>query len=151
LNILFGSISNVDLYAREITIKCDFLVPEILEDLENAYKDKRKLKFRYNVTSGKSKNFAQQKCWYGSIYLILLGKEVMPTKDAMQIEDEEQRKSIFPVKWIDYGGVQKPVVKRMHECSWDEMQRNIEVLHERHQHLKINGEEINFSNLKLNG
>ena len=149
MNTLFGHISNVNVYTREVTIKTDFLTPEILESLEESYKDKRKLKFRYNATSKHSKTFAQQKCWYGSLYLILLGKEVMPTKDALNIEDEEQRKSIFPVKWIDYGGIQKPVVKRMHECSWEEMQRNLEVLHERHQHLKINGKEIDFSNLKL--
>ena len=149
MNILYGQISNVNLYTREITIKSDFLTPEILGSLEEIYRDKRKLKFKYNVTSQKSKTFAQQKCWYGSLYLILLGKEVVPTKEAMEIEDEEQRKAIFPVKWIEYGEMQKARPKRMHECSWEEMQRNIEVLHERHQHLKINEKEIDFSSLKL--
>ena len=149
MNILFGHISSVNLYNREVTIKIDYFTPELLEDLEESYKDKRKLKFKYNVTSTKSKTYAQQKCWYGSLSLILIGKGVIPTKEALDIEDEEQRKSIFPVKWIDYGGIQKPVVKRMKDCSYEVMQRNIEKLHERHQHLKINGRSIDFSNLKL--
>lgn len=145
-----GEILDFNPLNQNITIKCDFLSPENLGILEEVIKERRKaLKISFNFSPKKTKQWHQQKCWWGSISLILKAKGVDLTKENVQVEDEEQRRSIFPVHTYLLDGTARRRIKRMSEMSFDEMQRSIELLHERHQHLKVNDRQIDFSNLKL--
>lgn len=144
---LFGKI--VRFNNDEITIKLSFLNSEILQEIEERLIQQTTGEFYWKFKYKKSKVHYQQKCWYGSLKLILKAQEIIVTSETLQDEDEEQRKAIFPL--IEYwrSGKQKYRPKRMSDCSYQEMQRNIEVLHERHKHLKIDGDYIDFNNLKL--
>lgn len=145
-----GSIIDYNPYLQTITFKCNFLTSEILEAIETVIKEKREsIELKFNFTPRRSVQDYQRRCWYGSTKLIMMANGIELTSENMKIEDEEFRKSIFPCKTIEVDGKRQRQPKRMHELSLEEMQRCLEVLHERHQHLKINGKQIDFSDLKM--
>ncbi len=146
---LFGKVSAYDIDTNKITLILSFVTPDILDEIESKITQQNICEFLWKPKYKKTTQYHQQKCWYGSLALILKAQEVQLTKEVLHTEDLEQRESIFPVVEYERLGKIKCRPKRMSECSFNEMQQNIETLHRRNQHFKINGKLIDFSNLKL--
>lgn len=146
---ILGKIIGYDIETNEIVIKASFLEPNVQGVLEGFAISKKLSSIQIKENHKKTHQDHQRKCWYGSLRLILKAQGFLPNAENMYTEDMLQRDSIFPAMEFERGGKVKYRPKRMHECSFEEMQSNIEVLHTRHQHLKVYGEFIDFSNLKL--
>jgi hypothetical protein len=116
---IVGKIIRFDPVNNEYTIKADFFSIESQHALEECIEQRIKHTFKTN-----------------------------PQRRVFT-EDNEQREAIFPTISYERAGKMKYRPKRMSECSYTEMQKNIEILHKRHRHLKINDRPIDFSNLKL--
>lgn len=146
---IFGEIISYDEKNNNITLNLSFLTPEIIEEIKDSIEKKNKGWIGWINKYRETKQHFQQRCWYGSLALILKAQGEVVTKESLHIEDIEQRDSIFPVVSYIRNSKERYRPKRMSECTFDEMQRNIDILHKRHQHLIINGRPIDFSNLRL--
>jgi len=128
---------------QELILTVNFITPEILGNLEQLYEDNDLIRVSLKGKVRKTKQYFQQKAWYGSLALILKRLKVELSKETLGILDDDLRGSIFPVKYTEYGQDNNvPYVPRMRDLSFEEMRDCIIKLHERYEYL-----EIDFSSL----
>ena len=122
----------------ELTIRVDFITPEMQGELEDAVKEGKSNKFTHKVFKKAGKSYEQQKFYYALLREILIKSDIMPFKENMEILDEEIRLELFPVDVVDFGDRQVPRPLRMKEMSHRQMARVIERVLERYSYLNIN-------------
>lgn len=133
----FGKIVSFDMENSLISIRVDFITPEMQKELEDALVQDKMRKFKHSSVNTTSISYEQQKLFYYYITQILLKTDIEPTADNKLLLDEEIRKELFPVKYIDYGDRVVPRPKRMKEMNHREMARVLNRLLERYQYLNI--------------
>lgn len=132
-----GTYERINPELGTVTYKIDFLTPDLLRNIESACEQKSRTRISSKVRFREMKTYGDQKAWYGSLKLILRSIDIPVTSENMEIYDEEMRRTIFPSKKIFIGGREIIKPMKMKEQTHEQMQRNIEILQERHSHLGI--------------
>jgi hypothetical protein len=127
-----GTIENIDINKSVLTIKMDFITPEVMENLLKYTSEKKLFKFSFAGAYPDKHTYEQQKCWYGSISEILKNKTIFPSPENIKLYDESMRRSIFPARKGMLDGQEIVYVPQMKDLSEEEMNECINILHSRH-------------------
>lgn len=140
---ILGKFIHFDIELNTITLKIEFLTPDIQQLVEEAVINQKTTKIKMSLNSNRTKTWEDQKAWYGSIKKILIALDQIPNAENMETLDEDLRLSIFPTTQIEIG--RRKIIRplRMKEQSHQQMQENIKKLHNRYEYLNID-----FSDLK---
>jgi hypothetical protein len=147
---VLGKFVNFDIETNGLSLKLLFLDPDTQKNIEKAVIDQKETKIVFKLKFNQSHKSKYQKIWYGSLALIAKSDnyKIIPIAENMDDLDNYLRESIFPVRKRFIDGAEIPRPARMQDLSDEELQQCMDRLHSRYSYLKINGQPIDFSDLK---
>lgn len=144
---LLGIVKDVDYQNFSVTLKLSFIDLDQLSELDKLQKEKKLTKIRINSRNKSNvsvRTLPQHRKWFVLVREVLKKSDIEVTPYTMKLMHEELKKSFFPIRIVQLGDKEFPIIPSINDLTVPELGEAITKLIETYSLLDLVDVEDNL-------